>query len=387
MTNRFKIIDTIRGLALFGILLVNMKSFQSSEFIDTMFGKTSYKDDFDQGLYYILQLFIQMKFYPMFSFLFGLGFYLFMIKSTLSNFVSRTLFLFLIGMIHLIFIWYGDILHVYAITSVFLIFFHKLSSKTVAIWSISLLFAYHLFLFMTIFVPASTIPTANQSQVALEYIQMYKEAPYFEWVLFRFNIEVLPVLQQLPIVMIPVLGWFLLGLFAGKEKLYERNHTNIVRMKNWWKISLFLGLITVCLNGLALLTKFDDSIAYFLTSLSGLFLAVFYLTTSYLFSSRTFFKKILSPFQYVGRMSLTNYLAQSVIVIFFFRFFQLYNTLTLTEGLLISVAIFFIQLCFSYLWLLYFHYGPVEWIWRSFTYQKISPFFINKELNTFKIQK
>lgn len=387
MTNRFKLIDSIRGLALFGILLVNMKSFQSPEFIDTMFSKTSYKDDFDQGLYYFLQLFIQMKFYPIFSLLFGLSFYLFMIKSTLFKFVSRTLFLFLIGIIHLIFIWYGDILHVYAITSVFLLFFHKLSSKKVAIWSISLLFAYHLFLFASIFVPASTIPTASHSQIALEYIHMYKEAPYFEWVLFRFNIEVLPILQQLPIVMIPVLGWFLLGLFAGKEKLYERTHRNIVRINNWWKISLFLSLITVCLNGLAILKNLDDSITYFLTSLSGLFLAVFYITAIYLISSRAIIKKILSPFQFVGRMSLTNYLAQSIIVISFFRFFYMYNTLTLTEGLLISVALFVIQLGISYIWLSYFYYGPVEWIWRSFTYQKISPFFINRKSHKLKIQK
>jgi uncharacterized protein len=387
MSNRFKLIDTIRGLALFGILLVNMKSFQSPEFIKTMFSLTSHKNGIDQGLYYFYQLFIQMKFYPIFSFLFGLGFYLFMIKSTVSNFVSRTLFLLLIGMIHLIFFWYGDILHVYAITSVFLLFFHKLSSKKIAIWSISLLFAYHLFLFVSILLPASMVSTESQSQIALEYIQMYKEAPYFEWIMYRFNIEVLPILQQLPIVMIPILGWFLLGLFAGKEKLYERDSANIVRVKNWWKISLFLSVITVCWNGLALLTNLDNRIAYFLTSLSGISLAVFYITTIYLFSSTTIIKKILSPFQYVGRMSLTNYLAQSIMVISLFRFFHMYNTLTLAEGMLISVGIFLVQLGMSYLWLSYFYYGPIEWIWRSITYHKISPFYINKKSHKFNIQK
>jgi len=83
----------------------------------------------------------------------------------------------------------------------------------------------------------------------------------------------------------------------------------------------------------------------------------------------------------VGTMALTNYLMHSVItsIIFYGFGFGLYGQLQRYELYYIVFSIWIFQLIVSPIWLRYFQYGPVEWLWRSLTYQKRQPFKIPKE--------
>lgn len=372
--NRILIIDMIRGFALFGILLVNMKSFNSPEFIETMYGISPHLEGIDKVIHLFYQLFIQMKIYPIFAFLFGLGFYLFLHKgSTITLFMKRMIILFIIGLIHLVFLWYGDILHVYAVTSIFLLFFYKVSSKWILFWVAVLLTTYHLFIGWNTLISTSSLLESNDySNIVSTYVSIYKESPYLEWVLYRWNIEVIPILYQFPFVFIPVLAWFLLGLYIGKEKIYERTPSNIEIVTLWWRFSLYMSIGFLILNVIAFI--FWPNFLYFLTSTSSVVLAILYLTSIYVFFDHPIVKKVLYPLSYVGRMSLSNYLFQSIFLISFFRMFDLYNKISLAEGLIISIFVFLFQLIVSKYWLSYFHQGPIEWIWRSITLKKISRF-------------
>ncbi|MGM0875302.1 MAG: DUF418 domain-containing protein [Bacillota bacterium] len=373
-SRRILLLDIIRGIALLGILLVNMRSFHSPDFIETYYGIHPQYQGIDTMIDRFFQLFIQMKFYPIFAFLFGLGFYIFIMKSKSTTiFIKRMICLFIFGLFHLVFLWYGDILHTYAVCGLLLIFFQKLPSRQILYWAVAFLTLYHLLLSASVFIPVhSSIDSEFISHKVSEYTAIYKEAPYIEWIFYRINIEVLPILYQLPIAMMPILGSFLLGLYAGRKKLYIHNNKNIDQIKAWCKWSLMISTPLVLANGLimsSLITigQVEQGLTHLLTSVSGISLSIFYLSSLFLLTAHSKIVKLLIPFSYVGQMALTNYLLQTIVSVTFVRFFDLYEKISLVEGTFISLLIFSAQLLSSYFWLVYFQNGPAEWLWRSLT--------------------
>ncbi|QNF30508.1 DUF418 domain-containing protein [Metabacillus elymi] len=379
-SSRILLLDIIRGVALLGILLVNMRTFHSPDFLKNYYGITTTYHGADHFLSLFYQLFIQMKFYPIFAFLFGLGFYLFIMKTNgLSLFIKRMIFLLMIGLIHLIFLWYGDILHLYAVTGLLLLFFHKLSSKKILYWSFAFLTLYHVLLGASVFLPTDSGFDQHLIMKKIDtYSIIYEDATYKEWLFYRIKIEVIPILTQLPIAMVPILGMFLLGLYAGKQKLFVYNDSNRLQIKTLCKWSFLMSLPIIFANGLILsdlnISPVWEALTHFLTSLSGITLCIFYMSSLYLLIEHTTFKKRFIPFSYVGRMALTNYLLQTIVSLCFFRVFHLYEKINLVEGTFFSFLLFSSQVLFSYFWLTYFQIGPVEWLWRSFTYGKFVPF-------------
>ncbi|MGM7724622.1 DUF418 domain-containing protein [Metabacillus sp. Hm71] len=377
--NRIILIDIIRGFSLLGILLVNMRSFYSPEFIEMYYGKPVTYQGLEYFFSLFFQLFIHMKFYPIFSFLFGLGFYFFLKKTNGMNlFIKRLLVLLMFGLFHLVFIWYGDILHLYALAGLLLIFFRKLSNRYILYWAFFFISLYHIVLSATVFyIPAGTqLNEPLYNNIVSEYTSVYAEASYPEWLLYRLKIEILPILLQIPFAMIPVLGMFLLGLYTGKKQLYLHNEDNDLHIKNICKWSFLLSLPFLAVNILILTSTHSfgisvNRLSHFLTSISGIIMSIFYMSSFYFLTKKS---NALFPFHFIGKMALTNYLLQSIICIGFYRFFHLYGQIGLLEGTLFSMILFSSQLLFSYFWLIYFHHGPFEWIWRCFTYGKLVPF-------------
>jgi len=371
--NRILQLDIIRGFALLGIFLVNMPSFHSPQFMYSFFGLSQSYTEFEKGLAIFQKLFIEMKFYPIFSFLFGLSFYLFLSKYPVFSFIKRMIVLLLIGLCHLLFLWYGDILHAYALTGIMLIPFYRLKPKQILIWSIIFLFTYHLILLSTIF---SSIKYVYDERFINEnikaYVTLYQSDSYFHWFFSHLQIEVIPILFQFPLSIFPILGFFLLGLYAGKKNLFSISLKNKRLIKKLIVWCSFISLLLVITNFIFLTydiftSPIQHSISQFVTSLSGVSLSILYMCTIYLWVTKEKWKKALLPFQYVGRMSLTNYLFQSLISIGIIRIFDLYGKLNLIEGTLLCVLIFAMQTIVSYIWLLKFKKGPIEWFWRKVT--------------------
>jgi len=84
---------------------------------------------------------------------------------------------------------------------------------------------------------------------------------------------------------------------------------------------------------------------------------------------------LTAPFAAAGRMAFTNYLAQSLILglVFYGYGLGLFGQLDPTTGLLIALALYAAQLCFSVWWLRRYRFGPFEWLWRSLTYGRRQP--------------
>jgi uncharacterized membrane protein YeiB len=92
-------------------------------------------------------------------------------------------------------------------------------------------------------------------------------------------------------------------------------------------------------------------------------------------------KKILFTFSFAGKMAFTNYILQSIIGYFLMRSISLYETLTPTTAILITIIVFIAQVFLSKFWLSRFKLGPLEWLWRCISYGKILPIKI-KAYNT-----
>ena len=377
--NRILTIDMIRGFALFGIFLVNMPSFHSPMIQEIE------ETGLDFGLELFFLLFVEGKFYTIFSFLFGLGFYLFMSRAeqkglrTNHLFARRLAVLLLIGAAHFILLWSGDILHTYAVTGFLLLLFYKRKMKTILIWACSLLIVFHGILIAAFSMPNDTVKELaatyeqKKAQELPIYLDMYQHAGYLDWVAYRIDTEILIVILQLPLSIIPVLAMFLFGLCAGKLGVFHPNSPHLPLIKKVWSRSLLVSIPLVVLLAALKLSWIDaglhqDSAGELFKSLSGVALCFFYMSSLTLLLRKRSWQKRLRPLGYAGQMALTNYLSQTFICSFLFLVLDFWGKVSLAEGTLLCLLIYTFQMIFSYFWLQRFQFGPLEWTWRSLTY-------------------
>lgn len=388
--DRIIIIDVIRGFALFGIFLVNMPSFHSPYFMKSLYGIESHFTGVDYWLDVFFALFVDMKFFTIFSFLFGIGFYIFMSRAEEKGqrikrlYLRRILALLLFGIVHLIALWFGDILHTYAVAGVFLIFFYKRKIKTMIIWGFSLLFVINALFGLTLILPDFILQemqadsNIQYNQSIDEYIDVYENAGYAEWVSYRLGTEISTIALNLFTAIIPVFAMFLFGLAAGKAGIFRDVVKHLPFLKKIRLVSFLLSIPFVVILALFLLDIVDLGIkkqfaVQLFTSLSGASLCIFYISALTLLLQKESWQRRLRSLGSTGQMALTNYLSQTIISVIIFVGFGLYGNVSLLTGTLICFVIFAVQMAFSTFWLKKFRFGPFEWLWRSFTYGKFQP--------------
>ena len=127
---RHVILDALRGLALLGIALANFPEFALWTFLSADEQQAMKTAGIDEVVRYLQYLLVDGKFYTIFSLLFGVGFSLILSRHPVSLFVRRMLILAVIGFCHLMFIWSGDILLLYACGGLLLPLFIRLKDRT-----------------------------------------------------------------------------------------------------------------------------------------------------------------------------------------------------------------------------------------------------------------
>jgi uncharacterized protein len=178
-----------------------------------------------------------------------------------------------------------------------------------------------------------------------------------------------------------IFGMFLLGMYAGKVDFFRHpeNHLPSIRKINRWGLALGLVGNTMFVAGVELAEPMVLSVY---SAVAGLGMGVgvpamfaFYTTSIVLLYQKPEWKRSLHVFVPVGRMALTNYLLQTVIctLIFYNYGLGLYGKVGPALGLVLTVAIFLVQIPLSVWWLKRFRFGPMEWLWRSLTYAKLQP--------------
>ena len=388
---RIDSIDMLRGFALFGVLLVNTQMFNDT--LHTFSGNPFSYEGTDQTVALLIQIFATGKFYTLFSFLFGLGFYLFTYRlaekgiDPLPVFRRRLFYLFVFGLFHMIFFWYGDILTGYTIGGFVLMLFYRQPARQVRAWSLAILTASMILLAWLVSAPTMNpglmTPQAYEvyQQSLQRYVTQYREGSYPATVIFRMQREI-PLVFMNFLVWIPKLvGIFLAGFYAGKIHFFEKSSQYINRLKVARVVSGLLGLLLTGLylwvgstRGGALTSIMSQRQAYFVAELSKelatVMVALFYLSFLMLLWHNPAWQKKLSVLVPMGRMAFTHYLAQSLVLttIFYGHGLGLMHKISLAQGVAITLVIYVIQVVLSHYFLQRFRQGPMEALWRRGTY-------------------
>lgn len=383
---RIEIIDIFRGFALFGILLANMLWFIYPVYLQSYIGDPNpFTKDWttlDYILKTLMEMFIDGKFITLFSMLFGFGMVIMYERATARKqafvpfYLRRLFFLFLFGLLHGYFIWFGDILADYAVIGLFLLLFHRLKGTTLLVISyiiFGLYFIFAAFIQMGMYMmnESITIP-ANQLQLIQQTIQIHQTGSFMD--LMKANIEernfyfgagnssyILHLLTLLPF-----LAFFFFGAGVAKKKWIQCFSEKRKKFATIGIITFIIGAFFSFI--LPLLIP-----VHILQYASAPFLTIAYCTfLLFLFETTKGLRLFIAP----GRMALTNYLMQSIFFTFLYGPFALkiYGEISYSFALLLGIFFFIIQVILSHWWMKRFYFGPFEWLWRQLTYMKKQPF-------------
>jgi len=323
---RIHLLDALRGFALFGIIWMNVLSLLRPSNPDTTL---------EHHYLYALHIFIDGKFFMIFSFLFGVGFYLFIHRATERGdrayvlFTKRLLLLLGFGLIHMQF-QPGEALTIYAVSGLLLLFAYRLPRLV-------------------------NVTFGLVGIIVLAYTGT-------------------KLLMPLPLI--------LLGLAAGQYEVFRRVSTHRAR----WRLGLVItgiasiGFVWLQYTNLPSPSYFnvghmpsEDEIQAYVRMLdysnwSAPILATFYVTLLVNMSQLRMIRSWFVPLQAFGRMALTNYVLQTALMVILFAFKQSFTTI---ETGMWAVAINFVLIGCSMRWLRHFSYGPMEKLWRVGTYSSI----------------
>jgi uncharacterized protein len=388
---RIEVLDVLRGLAVCGILIGNMQWFSGYGMMPESLARQS--PSTDQFTHFLLWVFVEGKFYSIFSFLFGFGFALQIARALERGDTEATLFkrrlfwLLVIGVLHAYLLWAGDILSIYAVMGFVLILFRNKTNQSLLKWAAALILipilTYLLiFALFVAFVPAEVVAKVNAAEMDFwqESIRKVQQSNYLQ-IISGYNLNYIVgryaslILEaRLP----KILAMFLLGSYAYRQKFFQ----NLPSHQPFIRRVLVCGLLLGVAGNLAFAT-FAGAEAVFPPSPAGIVgvisyafavpaLALGFIAAIATLWQRATWRHVLGWLAPVGRMALTNYLLQTLICVFIFYGFGFgyFGKVGATSATLIALAIFLFQILLSALWLRYFSYGPMEWIWRQLTYRK-----------------
>jgi uncharacterized protein len=398
---RVEAIDILRGVAILGILIVNM-NLRGFSLPEGLPAHALWPNMVDRTVEKLILFFADEQFITLFSFLFGLGLAVQMMRAEargaryLPLYLRRLFVLLLIGVAHFLFLWAGDILHAYALDGFILIFFLRRSLKTLLAWAA-------IFLCIPLFVSAvstyrsitrqvnpqvvngtSSLDTAEDRQTIEETRRIYSRGTYAEMIQFRA--------RDLPGEFLPgsddayILAGFLLGLYAGRRGIFRDVSAHlpfIRRVQKWGFVIGAAGSAAFAAGG-----AFDPSSTSVMENVGSMCLvfgapamSLFYASTIILLTQGEAWRRCLAPLASVGRMALSNYLFQSLIctVIFYSYGLALFCKVRPSLGLLLTIIIWLIQIPLSVWWLRRFQFGPIEWLWRSLTYWQCPPMQVSRQ--------
>ncbi|HEU4472394.1 MAG TPA: DUF418 domain-containing protein [Flavisolibacter sp.] len=419
---RISIIDTLRGLALLGILMMNIPYFSAPEVQSYNLNVLNEYSGPNFYTWMVVNVTFEGTMRAIFSMLFGAGCLLLLDRLAKTPEVDaaniyhrRLLWLFLFGMINAyILLWPGDILYSYAVCGLFLYPFKKMKAGHLLIISFVLMLAmmtkgtYQIWKQKNIREKGEAALVVEKNKAKLTPAQTdAKEA----WLRLQERNKPESLLREAEKERAGIRQDYfsVLGYLSGINAMLQSK-----KFYHWSfldnMIAIFLGMALfrwgvltakrskkfywlMMLGGYGLglpLSYYEHStlvaIRFDYTRVLDLFFVEFYeprrLLVAFghaglilLLYKYGFFKQLYRGFARVGQMAFSNYLMQTLIcgTIFYGYGFALYGKLERYETYYVVGAVWIFQFIFSNIWLRYFRFGPFEWIWRSLTYWKKQP--------------
>lgn len=386
---RIELLDVLRGFALLGIMFGNMTWFTGYAVLSDEQRVALGTQGIDQVIAWLIHVLVDEKFWSLFALLFGVGVAMQAQRARDPQefsqlYVRRILAMLSIGLAHAIFLWFGDIISLYAVVGLVLLLFRRSTDKTVLIWSIRLLLLPIAVLTLWLCLHNLRTPgnTVDPGHGPIELLKFFAGGTY--WEAFSANWAFLKERWAIAVYdgrLFKLAGMFLLGWWAGRQDLF----IHIDRHRRQWWLALEAGLLLGIPINIGIYTFFPgvglrppSEAGLVMQSLKAVgtpLLCMGYVSAIVLayplIAKRLPARLLAAP----GRMSLTNYLLQSVvgIIVFYGCGFGMWGKVGTAWSVVIILAIFASQIVLSQLWLYYFRQGPVEWLWRCLTYWRPLP--------------
>lgn len=374
---RVATLDILRGFSLLGILLVNMFGFYlpMPHIADLSSWFNAAQDIILQQL---LDIYVQSSFYPLFSMLFGYGLAMQFIKAKANgaNFYKfapkRLVILFVIGMLHAVFIWWGDILAMYAFCGVFLIALIRLPAKwllTIALVINGLYQGYILSMYsLGGFFNAKMDGVSVDIEAIQNAITAYGVGTWTDSFVQRLDDLAIQMSSDMWISsLFTILPYMLVGAALAKWQLIECAKEKLIT----WLVLAVVGIgVGIYVKSLPIAGAQTFGHEYLQVYVGGPLLAIGYIAVVVLITQLPFMVKMLSPIAKAGRMSMTLYLMQSIVctALFYNWGFGLYGKVDVQMGIYIALAIYVVQVLFAELWFSKFKQGPLEAAIKRLTY-------------------
>jgi len=389
-------LDVIRGVALLGILLMNIQAF--SMIFSAYSNPTSYGDLTGNNfiVYYLSHLFADQKFMTIFSTLFGVGIVLMAENierkggSPGKVHYKRMFILALFGMLHAYLLWFGDILFPYAIAGMIAYTARNKTPKFLFITAFILLALCSLIMLLA----GLSIPYWEAEDLKLmqamwaptqELIAQESLANLGSWTeqTEQRNFMASKMQSNVLFYLPRIIGLMMIGMALFKLDFFGKRYANKTLVVNG--IVAFIVSLALIVHGNQQNFLGNWGFDAMFTGIQfnywgSIIMAYSYLCLLIVFcrsDSLIFVKNALAN---VGRMALSNYLSHTLICGFIFYGWGLglYGSLDRLEQLFVVLAVWTFQLVFSTFWMNRFQFGPFEWIWRSMTYSKIQTLKIAK---------
>lgn len=422
--SRIVSIDLFRGIAVLGILLINIVGFglaTGGDFGTQIFADTGSANFFSYAVVYIL---FEGKMRALFCMLFGAGIILFSInkenvdhKRVAMLFYLRMCWLILFGLInaHLL-LWVGDILFFYGLFGMLVFLLRKMKPRYMVmavpvvtiIWFVVCTFFYH-----DVREKRIAYTVAEQAQKAGQQLSSVQQRALVDWreieksmlpnetdaqataVRMRSSYKVVAaeirprafkaetsylVIELGDNIALMLLGMALLkwGFFTGKWKSRQYRLIMLIGYAVAIPITVYelWYAAEYTTSASALFLKLEQTAIPWknlLYPVQRIFMVIAHCAALMLLVKSGYLTAICNRLKAVGQMALTNYIVQTILCSLFFFGYGLgyYDQLELYQLYYVVAAIWLLQLIYSPLWLKRFKFGPLEWLWRSLTYKQV----------------
>jgi uncharacterized protein len=373
---RIDAIDILRGIALFGVLAINVVNEFRVSIFEEFLPVASTTGALDRAVQTFLTMAVELKAMALFSLLFGIGLAIQFDRLASDPrrgmlLVRRLAILLVIGVAHLFLIWNGDILTEYGLAGFIVLPF---------LWGPRWLLAAGASLFLALYLVMPLLPpvvpwptTAWISNHVAEARHVYGTGGFLEILAFRVG-ETASILPLHVFIFPRTIALFLFGMLVWRTDVIRRRRRILVSAAI---IGIVVGAaLTVASEQPALLgLQLPGRIGFSLDRLATLLLAIGYAAAIIGFVSTRRGMTMLAWAAPLGRMAFTNYLAQSVIFgwIFYGYGLGLFGRVDVVTALAIGICVYVAQVMISAQWLRYYWFGPIEWLWRSLMYGTVHP--------------
>ncbi|MFC0170085.1 DUF418 domain-containing protein [Pseudoduganella danionis] len=363
---RLASIDILRGLALFGVLMVNLITEFRVSIFQQFLPQPAEAQLLQRAVLGFVHEALELKAFALFSLLFGVGLAMQFERLAPTGrayywLTRRLLILLLLGLIHLLLIWNGDILTEYALAGLLVLPLLGARRSVLAWTALALLVIY-------LILPGLPLPLGWPDEQWLAQHIGRANAVYAAsnwWQVVQFGWSELPALLPLHVYIFPrTLALFVLGMLAWRSGLFADAAARRGRL-----------LLGGCLLGAAGVILTAAGEAGLLASLAPVCLALACAALLIVALESAPVRRCLLPFAALGRMAFTHYILQSLIfgAIFFGYGLGQFGKLAPVPVFVLGVGVYAVQLLLSQIWLRHYRFGPIEWCWRTLMYGRRQP--------------